>query len=58
VCSRARAQNGYSLVRKLVFDLSGLTWGAPAPWESEAMTVSGSLLKPTKIYVKRYRPTD
>lgn len=53
VASSGIHSNGYSLVRKLVFEVAGLTWGGPAPWESEAMTVSGSLLTPTKLYVKR-----
>ncbi|MBU1211866.1 MAG: phosphoribosylformylglycinamidine cyclo-ligase [Alphaproteobacteria bacterium] len=42
--------NGYSLVRRLV-EKSGLAWTAPAPWQPGA-TVAGSLLSPTRLYVK------
>jgi len=48
--------NGYSLVRKLVTEVGGLTWGAPAPWESQVRSVSSSLLTPTKLYVKSCLP--
>lgn len=42
--------NGYSLVRKIV-EKSGLSFHDKAPW-SENETVGGSLLTPTRIYVK------
>jgi phosphoribosylformylglycinamidine cyclo-ligase len=41
--------NGYSLVRKIV-ELSGLGWDAACPWGDG--TLGGSLLTPTKLYVK------
>jgi len=56
VTSSGCHSNGYSLVRKLVFEVAGLTWGAPAPWEANARTVSASLLTPTKLYVKSCLP--
>jgi len=56
VASSGIHSNGYSLVRKLVFEVAGLTWGAPAPWEQSARTVSSSLLTPTKLYVKSCLP--
>lgn len=42
--------NGYSLVRRIV-DISGLAWDAPAPFDPEE-TLAGSLITPTRIYVK------
>jgi phosphoribosylformylglycinamidine cyclo-ligase len=42
--------NGYSLVRKIV-ELSGLGWGAQAPFDAEK-TLGEALLEPTRIYVK------
>jgi phosphoribosylformylglycinamidine cyclo-ligase len=42
--------NGYSLVRKIV-KTSNLNWSDLAPFEDE--TLSKSLLKPTKLYVKQ-----
>ena len=41
--------NGYSFVRKVV-ELSGLPWGARAPFAAE--TLGGALLTPTRLYVK------
>ncbi|PFH56863.1 hypothetical protein XA68_15845 [Ophiocordyceps unilateralis] len=46
--------NGYSLVRRIV-DRAGLDMSAPAPWDPTA-TVGGSLLTPTRIYVKSLLP--
>jgi phosphoribosylaminoimidazole synthetase len=42
--------NGFSLVRRIVA-LSGLSWGAPAPFAS-GRTLAEALLEPTRIYVK------
>ncbi len=42
--------NGFSLVRKVVA-LTGLGWGAPAPFAVEK-TLAEALLVPTRIYVK------
>jgi phosphoribosylformylglycinamidine cyclo-ligase len=42
--------NGYSLVRKIV-ELSGLSWGQPAPFAPE-QSLGEALLTPTRIYVK------
>lgn len=46
--------NGYSLVRKVV-ERSGLTWDAPAPFES-GKTLAEALLAPTRIYAKALKP--
>ena len=46
--------NGYSLIRKIV-ERSGLTWGAPAPFDSDA-TLAQALMQPTRIYVKPLMP--
>ncbi|AOM83961.1 phosphoribosylformylglycinamidine cyclo-ligase [Salisediminibacterium beveridgei] len=46
--------NGYSLVRKLIDD-AGLSWNDPAPWSPEA-SVGDSLLTPTRIYTKAFKP--
>jgi len=42
--------NGYSLVRKLIFDVAGLS--LKDPLFNTGMTVQEALLKPTEIYVK------
>lgn len=42
--------NGYSLVRRIVA-LSGLGWGAPAPFAPDK-SLAEALLEPTRIYVK------
>ncbi|MBB4264871.1 phosphoribosylformylglycinamidine cyclo-ligase [Roseospira visakhapatnamensis] len=43
--------NGFSLVRRVVADL-GLSWEAPAPFETDAATLGEALLAPTRIYVR------
>ena len=43
--------NGYSLIRKVVSDRSGLSYTDPAPWDLN-VTLGRALLEPTKIYVK------
>ncbi|PHH49276.1 Bifunctional purine biosynthetic protein ADE1 [Ceratocystis fimbriata CBS 114723] len=43
--------NGFSLVRKIVTDASGLTYKDIAPWEP-TKTVGEALLTPTRLYVK------
>jgi len=45
--------NGYSLVRKIVFELAGLDVHAPV--QSLGATVAQVLLEPTRIYVKPLR---
>lgn len=42
--------NGFSLVRRIV-EKSGLSYDAPAPFESEK-TLGAALLEPTRLYVK------
>src|SRR5688572_2063275 len=42
--------NGFSLVRK-VADRAGLTWSAPAPFDS-GRTLGEAVLTPTRLYVK------
>jgi phosphoribosylformylglycinamidine cyclo-ligase len=42
--------NGFSLVRK-VADRAGLTWSAPAPFDS-GKTLGEAVLTPTRLYVK------
>jgi phosphoribosylformylglycinamidine cyclo-ligase len=42
--------NGFSLVRRIV-EMSGLGFDAPAPF-SPVMTLGGTLLTPTRLYVK------
>jgi phosphoribosylformylglycinamidine cyclo-ligase len=42
--------NGFSLVRK-VADRAGLTWSAPAPFDS-GKTLGEAVLAPTRLYVK------
>lgn len=46
--------NGYSLARKVVFDIMGL--GVDSPLTSDGKTVGEVLLTPTKIYVKAVLP--
>ena len=46
--------NGYSLVRKCV-SASGLKWSDPSPF-AEGLSLSDSLLTPTKVYVKTIMP--
>ncbi len=46
--------NGYSLARKVVFDVMGLT--VDDPFEGTGKTVGEVLLTPTKIYVKAILP--
>lgn len=41
--------NGFSLVRKVV-EKSGLSWGAPAPFEPST-PLGKALLRPTKLYI-------
>ena len=43
--------NGFSLIRKIVKERAGLSYGDSAPWTKTA-TVGESLLDPTRIYVK------
>lgn len=43
--------NGFSLIRKIVQERSGLSWSDPAPW-AKGQSVGESLLTPTRIYVK------
>ena len=47
--------NGYSLVRKIVFEQAGLGIGDPAPWERKT-TVGRTLLAPHLSYLKAIRP--
>ncbi len=42
--------NGYSLARKVV-ELSGIAWGAPAPFDA-SRSLGEAVLVPTRIYVK------
>jgi len=42
--------NGYSLARKIVFDIAGLTVNDPV--EELGQTVGKALLEPTRIYAK------
>lgn len=51
VASSGFHSNGYSLIRKVVLDMAGLTVDQKVP-ELENRTVGEILLKPTKIYVK------
>lgn len=46
--------NGYSLVRRCVTK-SGLSWSDPSPF-AEGLSLSDSLLTPTKVYVKALMP--
>jgi phosphoribosylaminoimidazole synthetase len=46
--------NGYSLIRRIV-ELSGLAWGAPAPF-ADGQTLAEALLTPTRIYVSTVLP--
>ncbi len=46
--------NGYSLARRIVFDVMGLTIGAPLP--GTGRTVADVLLEPTRIYVRSVLP--
>ncbi|KKA29503.1 hypothetical protein TD95_001587 [Thielaviopsis punctulata] len=43
--------NGFSLVRKVVTDASGLTYKDTCPWEP-TKTIGEALLTPTRLYVK------
>ncbi|KAL8667955.1 MAG: hypothetical protein Q9202_000421 [Teloschistes flavicans] len=43
--------NGFSLIRKIVQERSGLSWSDPAPW-AKGQSVGESLLTSTRIYVK------
>ena len=54
IASSGPHSNGYSLVRKVV-ERSGLTWDAPAPFES-GKTLGEALLAPTRIYAKALKP--
>ncbi len=51
VASSGFHSNGYSLIRKVVLDIAGLTVDQKIP-ELDGQTVGDVLLKPTKIYVK------
>jgi phosphoribosylformylglycinamidine cyclo-ligase/phosphoribosylamine--glycine ligase/phosphoribosylglycinamide formyltransferase/phosphoribosylformylglycinamidine cyclo-ligase len=46
--------NGYSLIRRIV-ERSGLAWDAPSPFQAGA-TLAGSLMTPTRIYVRSVLP--
>jgi phosphoribosylformylglycinamidine cyclo-ligase len=43
--------NGFSLVRKIVSETDGYSYGSPAPFD-ESKTMGQALLTPTKLYVK------
>lgn len=45
--------NGFSLVRKIVFDHAGLGVNDPAPWSDR--TIGEELLEPTRLYVRPVR---
>jgi phosphoribosylaminoimidazole synthetase len=47
--------NGFSLVRKLV-EKTGLDYGGPCPWNTDAPSLGDALLTPTKIYVSSCLP--
>lgn len=47
--------NGYSLVRKIVFEQEGLSVGDPAPWEPDA-TVGDELLRVHRSYLPWIEP--
>ena len=47
--------NGYSLVRKIVFDQAKLDVNGPAPWD-QGKTVGQSLLTPHHSYLKALKP--
>jgi phosphoribosylformylglycinamidine cyclo-ligase len=53
VASSGLHSNGYSLVRKVVFDLAGLT--VDQPIEALGQTVGQALLTPTRIYAQPLR---
>ena len=53
VASSGLHSNGYSLVRKVVFDLAGLTVDQPV--EALGQTVGQALLTPTRIYAQPVR---
>ncbi len=44
--------NGFSLVRRIVFEEQGLEVGDPFPGDAESRSVADVLLTPTRIYVK------
>jgi len=48
--------NGYSLVRRILFDKLGLAVGDRAPWEKKKRTVGEVLLAPHTSYLKPIRP--
>ena len=51
VASTGFHSNGYSLIRKAVFEMGGLTVSTPLP-EFDNKTVADVLLRPTSIYVR------
>ncbi|MBQ6158471.1 MAG: phosphoribosylformylglycinamidine cyclo-ligase [Thermoguttaceae bacterium] len=51
VASNGFHSNGYSLIRKAVFEMGGLSVATPLP-EFENKTVADILLRPTSIYVR------
>ncbi|KAL0578512.1 Bifunctional purine biosynthetic protein ADE5,7 [Marasmius crinis-equi] len=55
VASSGLHSNGFSLVRRIISDASGLSYSSPCPWDNQS-TLGQALLEPTRIYIRQVLP--
>ncbi|KAG7098990.1 hypothetical protein E1B28_000876 [Marasmius oreades] len=55
IASSGLHSNGFSLVRKIVYEASGLSYSSTCPWDNR-LTLGEALLEPTRIYIRQILP--